>query len=68
MLRLELSQERFTVDLTSDFVSVTIRELRPFDAGHYTVSLRGVAGAGESEVSTLLVILSPPMVSIRRGK
>lgn len=71
------------MDLTSDFVSLTIRRLRPGDstvqymctldktgydtgdAGLYTVSLEGGAGAGVSEVSTLLVILSPPVVTIR---
>ena len=69
------------MDLTADFVSLTIRRLRPgdvqymctvyktgFDAGDaglYTVSLEGGAGVGVSEVSTLLVILSPPVVTIR---
>ena len=64
-ISLDISQERFTVDLTSDFVSLTIRKLGPGDAGLYSVSLEGGAGRAESEVSTLLVILSPPEVTIR---
>ena len=63
-ISLDTSHQRFTVDLTADFISLTIRKLRPSDAGHYTVSLEGGAGMGVSEVSTLLVILSPPMVTI----
>ena len=53
------------MDLTADFISLTIRKLRLSDAGHYTVTLEGGAGVGVSEVSTLLVILSPPVVTIR---
>ena len=64
-ISLDTSHERFTVDLTADFISLTIRKLRPSDAGHYTVTLEGGAGVGVSEVSTLLVILSPPVVTIR---
>ena len=63
-ISLDTSHQRFTVDLTADFISLTIRKLRPSDAGHYTVTLEGGAGMGVSEVSTLLVILSPPMVTI----
>ena len=63
-ISLDTSHQRFTVDLTADFISLTIRKLRPSDAGHYTVTLEGGAGVGVSEVSTLLVILSPPMVTI----
>ena len=65
MISLDTSHERFTVDLTTDFISLTIRKLRPSDAGHYTVTLEGGAGVGVSDVSTLLVILSPPVVTIR---
>ena len=63
-ISLDTSHQRFTVDLTADFISLTVRKLRPSDAGHYTVTLEGGAGVGVSEVSTLLVILSPPMVTI----